>query len=93
MKTRLFKPGDRVQLKSGGPVMIVQKYPLKYGIFGWHEDPYSVECTWVDSKKGYQRSTFLVRKLVRSKCINTNKLSYHPAMRSSLTNSQSQVFN
>lgn len=56
MKAKLFKPGERVQLKSEGPIMTVQKYVHEYDpIVGWHENNNAVLCTWVDAKKGCQK--------------------------------------
>ncbi len=77
MITRLFKPGDRVQKRSGGPVMIVQRYARKYSLLtDWHEDHNSVECTWLDSKEGYQRKCFLSRNLMRASTQNrTSRIS------------------
>jgi uncharacterized protein YodC (DUF2158 family) len=39
-----FKPGDLVQLKSGGPVMTV----VEYGDYG---EGRRCHCTWFDDKK------------------------------------------
>lgn len=78
MKTNLFNPGDRVQLRSGGPVMIVQKYPLKHSVlFGWYVDDKTVECTWYDTEKGFQKRHFLQRNLVKSPYESSNNMCYH----------------
>ena len=50
---RLFKPGDRVQLRHGGPTMEVIKYTLDHpskkqeGVFSDHH----VECVWYEEDK------------------------------------------
>ena len=52
---RLFKAGDRVQNKSGGPVMVVQRYARDYNKWiGWYESECFVECSWYDLKEGYK---------------------------------------
>ncbi|MDF4005307.1 DUF2158 domain-containing protein [Luteibacter sp. PPL552] len=43
-----FKPGDRVQLKSGGPIMTVNEI----------YDNGRVGCEWFDSKEQHQERTF-----------------------------------
>ena len=46
---RLFKPGDRVREKTGGPIMIVQRYAREYSpLLGWHESNHEVECSWYE---------------------------------------------
>lgn len=46
---RKFKPGDRVLHKSGGPLMIVQRYAYNFKpILGWHQSNHIVECSWYD---------------------------------------------
>ena len=47
---RLFRPGDRVQLKHGSPVMEVMKYemeksPLSGEVFSDHE----LSCVWYEN--------------------------------------------
>ncbi len=46
---RYFKPGDKVQLKSGGPVMTVLKYiEEKEALVGTIESDEFVECEWFE---------------------------------------------
>lgn len=50
MTIRKFVAGDRVQKKSGGPVMIVQKYCHKQHVFGGtYRGGHDVECVWYES--------------------------------------------
>lgn len=44
-----FKPGDVVQLKSGGPHMTVEVYG-KYGF----EEVEGYKCVWFDKNKRYE---------------------------------------
>ena len=44
----MFKVGDRVMLRSGGPVMTVSS--------AQHED--ALECTWFNEKKEVARASF-----------------------------------
>ena len=54
---RLFKPGDRVQLKSGGPVMKVLNYVLKRRPFvGTYLSDSEVECAWYDRGEGRRKT-------------------------------------
>ena len=67
MLIRLFKPGERVQLKTGGPIMIVQKYIHEYNpLIGWHENNNAVECTWIDAEKEYHKKVFHQRNLAKA---------------------------
>ncbi len=57
MDTTEFKPGDIVQVKSGGPIMTVEKVG-KTAMF----DEESVWCVWfekVGNKQVAQRETFV----------------------------------
>jgi uncharacterized protein YodC (DUF2158 family) len=50
---RRFRPGDRVQRRSGGPVMEVMKYVLKNKpILGAYQSESEVECVWYDVEEG-----------------------------------------
>ncbi|MCB0430084.1 MAG: DUF2158 domain-containing protein [Flavobacteriales bacterium] len=65
MMIRIFKPGDRVQLKSGGPVMIVQRYAREHHpLIGWYEDDHAVECSWYD-RDGYHKDVIHQNHLVK----------------------------
>lgn len=66
MEARLFKPGDRVQQKSGGPIMEVTKYvidhlPLGGEIYSDHH----VECVWYDEEKNRHKDVFDQRTLFK----------------------------
>lgn len=66
MIIRMFKPGDRVQRKSGGPVMIVQRYAREFSpLVGWYESNYLVECSYYRSD-GYQREVIHQNNLIKS---------------------------
>lgn len=66
MKKR-FKPGDRVRLRTGSPVMIVQRYAREYSRWiGWHESSISVECTYLEYGK-YKRKIIHQNNLIRVK--------------------------
>lgn len=49
--SQLFKPGDRVMRREGGPVMEVIRYVQHEGAHG-APDSFKVECAWYDSRKG-----------------------------------------
>lgn len=56
---KLFKPGDKVQVHNGGPVMTVQRYALKHTPWnGTHESDCEVECSWYDLKTGHRSGIF-----------------------------------
>lgn len=62
--TRLFKPGDRVILNSGGPVMEVLDYALEENpVIGIHVSSQKVRCVWYDPEKGRQTGIFHQRSL------------------------------
>jgi len=66
MQTRLFKPGDRVNPRLGGPTMTVQKYVKYQGSFlADCVTNNAVECTWVDKKGKYNKNIFHQRNLLR----------------------------
>ncbi|MCB9173392.1 MAG: DUF2158 domain-containing protein [Flavobacteriales bacterium] len=71
---RIFKPGDRVQLRGGGPVMIVQRYAKDYNVWlGWYESDVIVECTWLDGKR-YHREKYHQNFLVK---LPSRDIFYH----------------
>lgn len=50
MTIRKFVAGDRVQKRSGGPIMIVQKYCLRQHVFGGNShSSHDVECVWYEN--------------------------------------------
>ncbi len=62
---RYFKPGDKVQLKSGGPIMTVLKYiEEKEPLVGTVESDQFVECEWFD-KDGPHREVFNQNALIK----------------------------
>lgn len=70
--TRLFKPGDRVILRSGGPVMEVLDYALEYKpLLGPVISNHKVRCVWYDPVEGrktgiyHQKSLEKVYKPIR----------------------------
>ena len=66
MTKRIFKPGDRVQLRNGGPVMEVMKYAeIQSRIFGKKVSDYLVECAWYDQTRGRQTSIFHQNGLIK----------------------------
>lgn len=56
-----FKPGDEVQLKVGGPPMVVMQV-ADYGPVG--PNP-GVQCEWLDDKKKRQEDVFAATSLRR----------------------------
>lgn len=62
--TRLFKPGDRVVLKTGGPSMEVLDYAFdKNPLVGRHISTQKVRCVWYDPAEGRKIGTFHQRSL------------------------------
>lgn len=62
---RKFKPGDRVQKETYGPVMEVVKYIVDESIAGENFSTRNIECVWFENeerKKGVfdQRTLFKV---------------------------------
>lgn len=56
MSNSIFKKGDVVRLKSGGPTMTIVD-------FSWNrttDNPYTdrVECTWFDDKSNLKKDSF-----------------------------------
>ena len=49
---RKFKPGDKVQLISGGPIMTVEGYETGSA------NERKVKCVWFDEKNKPQEKTF-----------------------------------
>ena len=43
-----FTKGDVVRLKSGGPIMTIEKYKWETGWDYSHESDHVVICTWFD---------------------------------------------
>ncbi|UII18989.1 YodC family protein [Fulvivirga ligni] len=75
---RLFKPGDWVQLKSGGPIMKVIKYCHLGSLKGPLQDSnYLLECAWYDRHGVRQARTYHQGSLNR---VYKPKLTYsnHP---------------
>ena len=75
---RNFKPGDRVQLRKGSPVMIVQCYAKEFNVWlGWHESNLIVVCTWLD-EKGRHKKKFhqkdLIKQFSSSNAVHSNQL-------------------
>lgn len=65
MMVRYLKPGDRVQERSGGPVMTVLKYiEEKEPLVGVEESDEFVECEWFD-KEGPHKDVFNQKALVK----------------------------
>ena len=62
---RYFKPGDKVQLKNGGPLMTVLKYiEVKEPLVGTVESDEFLACEWFD-KEGPHRDVFNQNALIR----------------------------
>lgn len=67
MGFQLFKPGDRVQRKWSGRVMIVQKYIKEYAPWvGWHESHNAVECSWYDEDGNYRSEVIHQNNLMKA---------------------------
>lgn len=68
---RLFKPGDRVTPRSGGPVMEVIKYVEEDGLLIQGVSDRKVLCVWYDSqgrkKDVFYQNTLIPAFLVKSK--------------------------
>ena len=63
---RLFKPGDWVQLKIGGPVMKVIRYcPQPTKRFTSRENNYKVLCSCYDSQGGHQEHIYHQNSLIK----------------------------
>ena len=63
---RYFKPGDRVELRSGGPKMEVLKYILKHDpVAGNYLSEYEVECVWYNKEGGRKTDVFHQNTLVK----------------------------
>lgn len=60
-----FKPGDKVVLKTGGPIMTIKNYAVKHSTSGNEPIMDKYECGWSDGKK-MQQAVFIedVLKLV-----------------------------
>ncbi|WP_045027960.1 YodC family protein [Draconibacterium sediminis] len=55
---RLFKQGDVVRLKSGGPKMTIENYYVHVGISSSSVSDHLVDCTWFDNNGVLQSRTF-----------------------------------
>ncbi len=55
-KSNKMKQGDKVRLKSGGPVMTVKQYPYK--IVAGAPVESKAECEWFDKEDQLHHSTF-----------------------------------
>ncbi|GAA0892730.1 hypothetical protein GCM10009122_24090 [Fulvivirga kasyanovii] len=65
---RYFKPGDRVQLRSGGPVMEVIKYVEgKDFLLGTSTSNHKVLCVWYDKVEGRKEGVFHQNSLIKTK--------------------------
>lgn len=61
---RFLRAGDRVQMRSGGPVMEVVKYATETKLWiGSYTSEELVECVWYD-EKGRQKDIFHQKNLV-----------------------------
>lgn len=66
MVVRKFKPGDRVQQKSGGPVMEVIHYEVEHKrLVGDFVSDQDVRCVWY-GEEGRETGVFDQRTLTRS---------------------------
>jgi len=64
MAVRKFKAGDRVQQKSGGPVMEVIKYAMDHLPLGGETySDHHVVCAWYDENKEHHEQVFDQRAL------------------------------
>jgi len=65
---RYFKPEERVQLRSGGPVMEVMKYAEeKHMLFGVFVSNVRVLCVWYDRHEGRKEGVFHQNSLMRAR--------------------------
>lgn len=67
MNNRLFKTGDKVQLKTGGPVMEVVRYVMRNNfLYPQHMSTEYVECTYYSLlDKTWVKETFNQNNLVK----------------------------
>lgn len=71
---RLFKPGDRVQLKIGGPAMEVMRYiAANNEVSSTH-----VECSWYDPDEGRKAKIFHQNSLFKTNWTKTHPLPMAP---------------
>lgn len=68
---RLFRPGDRVQLKVGGPVMEVMKYVTVDN----EVSSTQVECAWYDPDEGRKTRIFHQNSLLKTNWSKTRPLT------------------
>lgn len=71
---RLFKPGDRVQLKIGGPVMEVMRYVAVDN----EVSSTRVECSWYDPDEGRKTKVFHQNSLFKTNWSKTYPFSKVP---------------
>ena len=73
---KLFKPGDRVELKTGGPVMQVIKYVAEESpILGMHESNHKVQCVWYDPEFGRKTDVFHQNSLTKVSWVKRNTMA------------------
>lgn len=78
---RLFKSGDRVQQKNGGPVMIVQKYAREYKPWiGWCESKYAVECVWYDARGERKKEIVHQNNLIKTSAFSNVGITAPPLL-------------
>ena len=66
IKAQLFKKGDIVRLKSGGPKMTVEKYHVDIiGLGELRESDSNVICKWFDNENKLVQSGFEQETLVK----------------------------
>lgn len=65
MDVRKFHPGDRVQSKTGGPIMEVVKYVTEHHRWGDVFSDHDVLCVWYDENKDRHEQVFDQRSLFR----------------------------
>ncbi len=64
---RLFKPGDRVRQKSGGPIMEIIKYVEESNVLlGKNVSSNKVLCVWYEPVYGRKTSVFHQRGLSKA---------------------------
>ncbi|MDT0620865.1 YodC family protein [Croceitalea vernalis] len=61
-----FTKGDVVRLKSGGPIMTIEKYKLETGWDYSKESDHVVVCTWFDNDGKLESRPFEQDALVKN---------------------------
>lgn len=73
---KLFKPGDKVELKTGGPVMQVIKYVAEeHPVLGMYESNYKVQCVWYDPEFGRKTDIFHQNSLTKASWVKSNTMA------------------